>query len=122
MTAPPDDAARIIAALQRENARLRAEQERRALDPDEVRRALLIRACWRLYPGMRRTTAAKALAADWAAFAAAPASLAHDEDAILIFRELQRAGVRPLAWRQIADIIDPELHTAKNCKFIAPRA
>jgi hypothetical protein len=90
-----------VAALLRDLAKPEALPESRGL------RKRILRRLWRVcYPFAARTAAARLIASAWASFTPTQAPPIPDSKEEL-FDRLHRAGARPLAWRQIADELDP---------------
>lgn len=77
-----------------------------AAELEAVRRATLRKIARTSFPFASRSAAAKAIAGAWQAWRLGeetPSDLAE------AFDLLTRAGVRPIAWRKIVDVLDPDL-------------
>ena len=100
------DAARFLEAEHGDVAKfLRALAAQGGDDRAKVERKAALRAVWRaLYPGEQRTTAARLIAVEWAAHAAGHPI---PQDRACAYERL--AGFRPVAWRTIADDLDPAM-------------
>jgi hypothetical protein len=74
-------------------------------DRARVERRAALRGIWtRLYPGELRTVAARLIAVEWQAIAG---GFGVPEEIAVAYSAL--AGYRPLAWRAIADDLDPAM-------------
>jgi hypothetical protein len=71
-----------------------------------LRRAVLRRLKERFYPGMAFTAAAQLIASEWRSVEIEDSQIPGSKADY--FARLTRAGVRPIAWRTIAEDIDPD--------------
>lgn len=96
-----DEIARRLRDLEREVQRLRGRGETERHDPYRFRRTLLLRARRAYYPACSRSGAAKAIAADWTAYAQERGTRDAREGVEVILEELMQRGCKPLTWRTI---------------------
>ena len=114
MTAPPDADLDLAAVLQRidvleAEVRLLREKDTSA-DPKVERRRLLRLAKSRFYRYTPRTTAAQAIAEEWAEFERAPVRCSHSPETMAaIFAELRQKQIPRVSPRTITDDLDEAL-------------
>ncbi|KLK90302.1 hypothetical protein AA309_26595 [Microvirga vignae] len=103
-------AAELVAGHHPDVAALLRDLAEPTTPPDPVGlRKRVLRRIWRIHlAGMPRTAAARVIAAAWASYEPTEAQPVPGTQAA-DFDRLSRAGVRPLAWRQIADALDEML-------------